>query len=153
MDGAIPVISNISYSNAPFDNPVKMVLEAERLLKDVDFDTMVGMGLSGSLAIPTLAYAMNKKFAVIRKDVPSHANKGFEGSIGYKWIFVDDFISSGHTLRTVVSKVLAIGEQYSTSHGTTIPQFQGAYLYQIDSEFKGSFLTPANLAHRLRLSQ
>ena len=73
-----------------------------------DPDTLVGTGLSGALVIPRLADILDKRWAIVRKDDGSHSNNPVEGQIGHKWMFVDDFISSGNTLlkvKNVISKI------------------------------------------------
>lgn len=91
---------------ALFDLESVIGTAAERLA-DVDFDTLVGTGFSGSVVIPSLALRMGKKFALLRKDTDdSHHGRGrLVGEIGDKWIFVDDFISSGKTRTRVIEKV------------------------------------------------
>lgn len=80
---------------------------AQEQLADVEFDTLVGTGFSGGIVIPSLALAMGKKFVLIRKETDdSHHGCGrLVGSLGERWIFVDDFISSGATRRRVIEKV------------------------------------------------
>lgn len=80
---------------------------AQEQLADVDFDTMVGTGFSGGIVIPSLALAMGKKFVLIRKETDdSHHGRGrLLGDLGERWIFVDDFVSSGVTRRRVIEKV------------------------------------------------
>jgi orotate phosphoribosyltransferase-like protein len=91
---------------AVFDLP-DVIERAKRDLAKVDFDTMVGTGFSGSIVIPALALLMGKQFALIRKETDdSHHGKGrMVGSLGERWIFVDDFISSGKTRERVIRKV------------------------------------------------
>jgi orotate phosphoribosyltransferase len=71
------------------------------------FDTMVGMGLSGSIFAARTAPAMSKSFAIVRKDddKSTHSHDIVEGRIGSRWIFVDDFIDTGATFRDVYRKV------------------------------------------------
>ena len=91
---------------ALFDLP-SVIEQATTDLADVDFDTLVGTGFSGGVVIPALALALGKKFVLIRKeDDDSHHGGGrMIGSLGDKWLFVDDFISSGRTRRRVIEKV------------------------------------------------
>lgn len=125
------MISHISYSHAAFGQPETLILNARANLKDIEYDTMIGTGLSGALVIPILARALNKHFAIIRKSTEtSHSYKNFEGNIGYRWLFVDDFIASGRTLRTVYGTMTHIIRQ----HATQPVQFIGAYCY--DTEFR-----------------
>lgn len=134
------MIRNSSYSR--FLNQDKLVAAAETALKGIDFDTMVGQGLSGALVIPILAQALNKHFAIIRKENDSeHTRAVFEGEIGDKWIFVDDFIESGATLRRVKEGVSLAYLRFSGDYWTDKPpQFVGAYLYNY-----GEFLAPSQI--------
>lgn len=85
----------------------KVIETAKRRLADVDFDTLVGTGFSGGIVIPALALAMGKKFVLIRKETDdSHHGRGrLLGDLGNKWIFVDDFVSSGKTRKRVLDKI------------------------------------------------
>lgn len=100
--------------------------EAKGALADVDFDTFVGTGFSGGVVIPALALEMGKDYTLIRKeDDDSHHGGGrMVGSLGSRWIFLDDFISLGNTRRRVVDKVAAACVMYD--HTTT---YVGQYLY------------------------
>lgn len=92
--------------SALFDLP-EVIATAKKRLADVDFDTLVGTGFSGGIVIPTLALQMDKKFVLIRKETDdSHHGAGeLLGELGSRWIFVDDFVSSGRTRRRVISKI------------------------------------------------
>ena len=92
------------YMKAAFD-PDLLIRIAERTI-DIDdldsFDTMIGTGLSGALAIPTLARYFGKNWAIVRKDNDnSHGMYRVEGTFGNSWVFVDDLIASGRTLCNV----------------------------------------------------
>ena len=106
-----------------------LIRRARRTLARVSFDTMIGQGLSGSLFIPALARSMKKHYFIVRKEGEnSHASYGVgEGRIGRRWLFVDDFISTGRTRETVASKVyeFCLDECWTT-------QFVGSYLYTVD---------------------
>lgn len=97
-------------------------------LKDVDFDTIVGRGLSGALIIPTLARYLGKHWAIVRKKGDgSHDGRAVVGRLGKRWLFVDDFIDSGETQEACQhaitklakdwrSRVIYVGS-YEYSHG------------------------------------
>lgn len=101
----------ISFPSYYFDDAVqdlpRVIDEAQAGLRGVDFDTLVGTGFSGSIVIPALAMAMEKKFALIRKETDdSHHGKGkLVGQLGERWIFVDDFILTGATRERVIRKI------------------------------------------------
>lgn len=70
--------------------------------EDVEFDTLVGTGLSGALVVPRLADALDVRWMLVRKDNDgSHSTQPVEGFIGRRWLFVDDFMSTGATFRRV----------------------------------------------------
>ncbi len=87
----------------------RVIETAKERLADVEFDTLVGTGFSGGIVIPSLALALGKKFVLIRKETDdSHHGKGqLLGELGERWIFVDDFVSSGTTRKRVIDKVAA----------------------------------------------
>lgn len=71
-----------------------------------EHDTLVGRGISGCMAVPMLAAAAGKLFAVVRKpNDGSHSGSTVEGRIGRRWLFVDDFIASGETYRITREEV------------------------------------------------
>lgn len=95
------------YMDEAVFNLAQVVEEAQAELEDVEFDALVGTGFSGSIVIPALALTLGKKFVLIRKETDdSHHGRGrMVGQLGERWIFVDDFISSGATRRRVMQKV------------------------------------------------
>ena len=95
------------YMDTALFDLAEVIYPAKERLADVEFDTLVGTGFSGGVVIPALALAMGKKFILIRKDTDdSHHGKGrLLGELGERWIFVDDFISSGKTRLRVIEKI------------------------------------------------
>lgn len=113
---------------AIFDLPT-VIKRSKKDLAKVDFDTMVGTGFSGSIVIPALAMAMGKDFVLIRKEGDdSHHGRGrLLGNLGKRWIFVDDFVSSGRTRVRVIQKILdAVADYPGQMPRTTMV---GQYLY------------------------
>ena len=115
------------YMDSALFNLPEVIETAQDRLKGVDFDTMVGTGFSGGVVIPALALAMGKKFVLIRKETDdSHHGKGqLLGQLGARWIFVDDFVSSGRTRKRVIEKVRNAAEEHSV-----VTEFAGQYMYQ-----------------------
>ena len=88
-----------------------------RKLKD-EFDTIVVTGVSGQFYGPVLAFTLGVNYCVVRKpNDGSHDYHPIVGVVGDKWIFLDDFISSGATRRRVIS-VMRDVEPASTYVGT-----------------------------------
>jgi len=104
---------------------------ARERLANVDFDTIVGTGFSGGIVIPSLALSLGKAFTLVRKDTDdSHHGRGrLLGELGERWIFVDDFISSGSTRFKVMNKIA--NEAARRNHDT---QYVGQYMYVNHSE-------------------
>lgn len=124
---------NTYYMDSALFNLSEVIETAERKLADVDFDTLVGTGFSGSVVIPALALAMGKKFVLIRKETDdSHHGKGrLLGEIGERWIFVDDFVSSGRTRQRVIEKIEDAKREYETTS-----EMVGQYMY-VNYSFDG----------------
>lgn len=75
----------------------------------LEFDTLVGTGLSGTIAIVKLATVWHVHTAFIRKPSESnHSTRIIEGSIGNKWLFIDDIVSTGGTLNRCATMVTQI---------------------------------------------
>jgi hypothetical protein len=111
-----------------------LVKEAKVALKNVDYDTMVGIGLSGTLAIAKLSCYLDKHVLYLRKDKNTHSFSLEEGVIGEKWIFVDDFMSFGGTFNLVFNRITALFENENYKS-----EFVGAYFYQDSEKRKRGF--------------
>lgn len=124
-------MSGLQFDSGYFRNAWKsdewQIQMAQNNLGQIDYDTMVGIGLSGALVVPVLAKALHKDWAIIRKPGESkHTAQPWEGTIGERWLFVDDFIATGATLRQVK---VTIDTQFGAR-----PDYRtalvGAYLYE-----------------------
>lgn len=126
-----PYQSTAGYLHRAFEDIDGIIRDAEKALEGVDYDTMVGTGLSGSLVIPTLARALGKYWCIVRKDEQNHSNRRIEGQIGHKWVFVDDIIDTGKTRERVKS---AMEEEFLgyRRHST---QYVGTFTYYWGSSF------------------
>ncbi|SRR5258706_5006043 len=119
-----------NYFGRAFGDIEDIAHEMGNVLKGIEYDTMVGTGLSGTLVVPTLARTFGKHWAIVRKEKSPHASGMIEGDIGQSWLFVDDFISSGATFQRVqdVIKGLKVWEQYDYHSFET--KCVGAYCYE-----------------------
>lgn len=119
------------YMDDALFNLADVIETAKERLADVDFDTLVGTGFSGGIVIPSLALALGKQFVLIRKETDdSHHGRGrLLGQLGARWIFVDDFVSSGRTRNRVIEKINA---EVAVNEGTT--ELVGQYMYVNYSE-------------------
>lgn len=89
------------YLRRGFTEQSQIIEESIELLRLVDFDTFVCVGVSGLIVAPLLAHEMNKCLLVVRKSYDSiinnHSGERIEGITGSRWIFVDDVVASGAT--------------------------------------------------------
>lgn len=113
--------SSVKYLPGIIDN-------ATEALAKVEYDTLVGTGISGAIVVPVLAYRLFKKYAIVRKaNDGSHSSNMIEGSLGKRWIFVDDFIASGKTINRVKNEVANVIASHHLEFSTT---FVGSFLYE-----------------------
>lgn len=91
---------------------------------DLEYDTLVGTGLSGTIAAVDLARRLGKKYLVVRKENDNtHSHQSVEGRLGKKWLFVDDFVDTGRTLGRVYDKLHMLDDEFDT-------EFVGVYEYK-----------------------
>lgn len=90
------------------------------------FDAIAFTGLSGSVIAGAVGLAMNKYLYCVRKDGESrHSGYQCEGpGTGLRYVIIDDFISTGSTLRRIVEMVQA--------HTDNSAKCVGAYMWRDD---------------------
>lgn len=95
------------YFDEAYRDLPAVIEKCKEALRGVEFDTIVGTGFSGGVVIPALAMSMGKHFVLIRKegDDSHHGGGRLVGELGERWIFVDDFVSSGKTRDRVITKI------------------------------------------------
>ena len=153
-----------SYFDQAFGDVDSLIENAETQLigLDIKFDSMVGIGLSGLLVLPILARHFDVPFLALRKpNVESHDTDMWggtnfvgqfgRGTIGKRWILVDDFVSTGTTMRNAETRVKAgikaenpdfrtkfvgcycYGSNYGESYGKFVyPNLERGYVVKID---------------------
>lgn len=131
------IISKSGYMNVAFRDPVDIAGPLRDALEGIEYDTLVGTGLSGALVIPGLARELGKLWAIVRKPTDqSHSDKVIEGEVGAYWLFVDDFTDTGATRRRVEAAIEKASNRESPfvkgSYYTPrlpVPIMVGAYYY------------------------
>lgn len=96
-----------SYSRGMFD-PKTIIADMRDQMQGVKYDTLVGRGTSGMLVIPIVAKALRKNWFIVRKRhdyANAHGGVQFIGDLGHRWVFLDDFVSSGETFHIVRQRV------------------------------------------------
>jgi adenine/guanine phosphoribosyltransferase-like PRPP-binding protein len=119
------VRSHASYLTQLFEDADASVQKFRIAMRAVDFDTLVGSGISGALSAHMFARAIGIHFAIVRKgNDGTHSCNRIEGNVGKRWVFVDDLICSGET-RTRVRDAM----KFFCEKNKWVSVEVGAYLY------------------------
>jgi hypothetical protein len=109
---------------------------------DIEVDSFVGLGLSSLIAVPVLAYHFKVPFLALRKPgVSCHDSQvGMigRGTIGKRWMFIDDFKATGRTIENAKSYVTK-GLDYMG-----VPETATKYVGTFTYNDGGAFITPDN---------
>jgi hypothetical protein len=115
--------------------------------RPIEFDTLVGIGLSGTLLLPMLADRLKCNYLALRKDKDgSHAAGCHQGVLGKKWLFFDDLISTGSTLQKAYKKINKIVDDHNKYSYDVVSKGQEPF----KTEFVGAYLFTANSGLNLR---
>lgn len=104
---------------------------ASRAIRDLRFDAIAFSGMSGALVAPAVAMALQKPMILARKSTDdSHAGRGVvEGALeANTYIIIDDFMSSGDTIRRIHDSVTAAAATHHIHPHKII--CVGIYLYR-----------------------
>lgn len=156
-----------SYLFRVFEEYDDLIEHCVAALKDKDFDTLVGTGLSGTLILLPVAKRLGVHAAVVRKQTEKcHSGYKVEGAIGTKWILLDDQVDSGATVRRAIKAIeehlLGVRERAASftyldsekEHETThTAQFVGVFAYLggefgLRSWFPGYHFSDLNLPRK-----
>lgn len=104
-----------------------IVQEMGEVLRGVEFDTLVGIGMSGTLVVPSIAKITGKYGMALRKEV-DNANRWEPrfgvGTLGKKWIFFDEWATTGQTRKEAQRMITKLCE---AQNFTT--EYVGTYQY------------------------
>ena len=102
----------------------------------VDFDAIAFTGISGAITAPIVAFILHKPLIVVRKqdDHSTHSSMSVEGDCtALTYIVVDDFFSSGQTLRRIIEEVKKwSGARCVGAIGAKYPDHYNRYVRYID---------------------
>ena len=129
------------YLNCAMTQTQRVIGDALKTLGDhvKEFDAIVVTGVSGLIVGPTLAYLLGKRLAVVRKKSDwhttgnNHAVVNVESALNMndRWIFVDDLIASGETIKRVETEMRVV-EGFKG-------KMAGRYLYNSDCWTEGEW--------------
>jgi hypothetical protein len=134
-DQAGTVLLGSAYLDSAYQSTERLAEQFSKHLADVDYDTMVGTGLSGALVIPRVAERLGKHYAIVRKEPSTHSGNLVEGRLGRRWLFVDDFTSSGLTRQVVKNAVVTALRRRQADYG---PDPEGTFSHE--TVYVGSYL-------------
>lgn len=91
-----------------WDDRLNLIHEMWVTLKgrSLQYDGIVVSGVSGLVVGPQLAGLLGKHLAYVRKyNELTKNDSAVQGFVGDRWVFVDDFVSSGRTFANVCADV------------------------------------------------
>lgn len=78
--------------------------DLKRLKRVLDYNALVGIGHSGSPLLGALSYKLGIPIGIVRKKVEEDKSTHGLGAIrGLRYVFIDDLIDQGTTIRHVIS--------------------------------------------------
>lgn len=106
------VIARSYYFDIAWQDQALALDHIRAAVEGVEFDTFVATGLSGATVAPLAAYVLKKHWLIVRKDddQSTHSRRRHVGYLGARWVFLDDFISSGATLFRTVRSIRCLTE-------------------------------------------
>ena len=124
---------SVSLSWSYFNNAFSQIARdefldlARRAKERAEFDTVVVSGVSGVVMGAFVAHALDVDLLIVRKedDRSTHSYDRVEGSLGRRWVFLDDFTETGKTRKRVRSVVTDAAANYGVE-----TSFVGSLLYQ-----------------------
>lgn len=103
---------------------VELVLRL-KTQNNLTFDTILGTGMSGAIIVPLVGRALELNWGLVRKPSENdHSSNPIEGTLGERWLFLDDLVSSGTTRMRVMETV----KHVCKIHGHT-SKFEGTITY------------------------
>lgn len=130
-----------SYLSGAFHDRDTLIDTAKTAIGRRKFDTMVGTGLSGSLVVPRLADVFGCHWLILRKPGENrHSMYDAEGTVGKRWIIVDDLIDSGATAKRMIESMDSLCSGHSHKS-----KFAGAYLYD---DWRGAVFLDADAVRK-----
>jgi len=125
-----------SYLGAIFDRKAqdKAIREMKALIKDIEYDGFVVIGVSGITMGAIMARSCRKRLIIIRKNDNTHSGHTVENFDSGSYIFLDDLIASGLTFKRV-KKALREAHQRFSWIGKKAPKIIGKLLYCDDATY------------------
>lgn len=106
------------YFDEAWENPTAVIDRCRDALEGVEFDGFVATGISGACMVALLAHQFGKTWMIVRKedDTSNHSGAKAVGKLGKRWIFLDDFVSSGTTRDRVLEFVRKVSSDFGQNH-------------------------------------
>lgn len=127
---AVPLRNHSSYTYALDAAEHSRIMDrARRVLPNVSFDAIAFTGVSGALLAPPIARECGAGLILVRKAQDnSHAGIALEGALDAEtYIIVDDFVSSGDTVRNIIESITKNIIQCRYSREARLPRCVGIY--------------------------
>ncbi len=102
------VMSAYLYEPLKMDGINPIVRRCVKRIKasGIEFDAIAFRGMSGAVIAPVLAAKLKKGLIAVRKsDENTHSYVKVEGLRDARYLIVDDFVDSGHTIKTIIKEI------------------------------------------------
>jgi hypothetical protein len=141
-----PVISS-TYLDTAFSAEARrgMLRQFRKMVREVEFDSIVVTGASGLLIGGLLAHLTKKGIIIVRKrNEGAHSSNRVEGWIhSSKLVFVDDFIDTGATFKRVDKELTDKAEEREWKW-----KWVGTFLWRCDNAHCKTTLIPGTPTYK-----
>ena len=118
----------------------QLVNTMERVFKAVDlikggFGSILCTGQSGIVPSAIVAYDRSVELCVLRKEGEDSHGSEYEGRLTKDYIIIDDFVSSGKTLRRLLdvgARINGLPPKYVVMYGATVMASDGFRLLPVE---------------------
>lgn len=132
-----PTSRHAAYLREVFEDTKTVIARIAHRLEGRDYDTIVGSGVSGTLLALMLRDRLKKHVAITRKARDgSHSYNMVEGTLGARYVIVDDQVASGNTVNHIVNSIRRQLIEREALPLRACPVFVGVCCYVSNSEIE-----------------
>jgi hypothetical protein len=100
------VVNEASYHSGILRINPALIDSIVKRVKESGCDTIIGTGISGVAPLMMVSYFSDVPYAVARKEGDTrHCSHSVVGPVGEKVLIIDDFVSSGRTIRRIMEAI------------------------------------------------
>jgi len=124
----------------------RMSYDLKRLKRTTEFDSIIGIGHSGSPLVGALSFKLGIPMGIVRKEIEHNKSTSALGAVfNVKYVFIDDLIESQKTFKRVLSVLSKVGSEcvavllYENWHSLTTIEYNSKRIpiYTMTGKFPG----------------